>query len=75
MSAKQLADAQRRADAAHHQHRITWLEAKDPQWSCGAPVSNADKQQMLNSSRFFLNNPSAGFNHCNCTPRCSEDVV
>lgn len=44
-----MSDAQR----GTHQHRITWLEAKDQQSSCGAPESNSDKQQRLNSSRFF----------------------
>lgn len=69
MRAKQMAEAQRRADQAHHAKRILWLESPHPVWSCGSPVSAHGRQSLLQQSQAYLTNPAGGFNHCQ--PRCA----
>lgn len=70
-AARQMADAQREADKAHHAKRVRWLESAKPSWACGAPVSASDKHSLLQQSQAYLSDPAGSFNHCNCEPRCA----
>lgn len=67
----EMAEAQRRADTAHHVNRLAWLKSATPAWSCGTPVGAADRQNMINQSQDYLVNPVGQFNHCQCEPRCN----
>jgi hypothetical protein len=52
--AKQMAEAQRRADKAHHEKRIAWLESDEPTWVDGKPVLKSDRTILLTQSRRYL---------------------
>ena len=41
-TAKAMADAQRRADKAHHEKRVNWLMGTNPVYACGTRVAPSD---------------------------------
>lgn len=71
-TAQSMADAQRRADKAHHEERINWLMGTNPTYKDGTRVAPSDVAKLLRQSRAYLRDPQAStMNHCNCVPRCA----
>lgn len=73
MSAKEIADAQRRASIAHHEARMRWLNSDAPVYACGTPVPRHEQTEMRNSSRDALRlmiDHGCSLNDCNCVPPC-----
>jgi hypothetical protein len=53
---------QNRKDIEHHAERIKWLENGNPCYSCGKPVPNSVRDELIKQSRRVLERPCLGHN-------------